>query len=449
MRQYSILSLVCFILICCNDRLNIEPQQAISESSALADTNGIRTAVIGLYAMYANVDNLSLHPILLAEFLSNSGDIEWTNFDVAAIREVFDKNMATTNQVAEDLWINSYRVINQANTIERALTEIEPAEGLDALSAEARFVRGMVYFELIEFFAYPWSKGNPDDAGVPIVTAPAVETLQDPFIPRGTISEVYSFVLKDLMFARDHLPLQNGFYPSSYSASALLSRVYLTQGNYELALVEAERVIASDQFELIDTYDDVFNQIYNSTEDIFSIQITPDEGTNHMSYYYSGELEGGGAFLGITDHHTSKYDSNDLRGQLFYFDMQPPPTRRTSKWVPQPSFDGNVTIARLAEMYLTRAEARFRLGDLEGAAEDVNTIRARAGLESILAGDLSLDAIFDERYLELAFEGHELRDRKRTRRPIENLEYDHWSLVFPIPQREINLNPELEQNDGY
>ncbi|MFM9020891.1 MAG: RagB/SusD family nutrient uptake outer membrane protein [Sediminibacterium sp.] len=118
---------------------------------------------------------------------------------------------------------------------------------------------------------------------------------------------------------------------------------------------------------------------------------------------------------------------------------------------------GHVPVIRLAEMYLTRAEANFRLGTSVGAAPaaDIKRIRDRAGLPEITAGSLTLANILLERDLELAFEGHYLHDRKRLRESMPGSAFTNgpaWNsprLVLPIPQRETDVNKNLVQNEGY
>jgi hypothetical protein len=116
---------------------------------------------------------------------------------------------------------------------------------------------------------------------------------------------------------------------------------------------------------------------------------------------------------------------------------------------------GNIKFMRLAEMYLTRAEANFRAGTTVGATPlaDINAIRTRARLPVLTA--LTLPVILKERRLELAFEGFRLGDLKRNQEsafdPLANTTFA-WNspkLVFPIPLREINANPNLTQNAGY
>ena len=102
-------------------------------------------------------------------------------------------------------------------------------------------------------------------------------------------------------------------------------------------------------------------------------------------------------------------------------------------------------------MYLIRAEANFRQGTAVGdePVNDINLIRNRVNLPSYTAGELTLDKILNERRLELAFEGFALDDLKRLKGSVGNLPWNSPKLIFPIPKREIVVNPNLTQNEGY
>ena len=100
-------------------------------------------------------------------------------------------------------------------------------------------------------------------------------------------------------------------------------------------------------------------------------------------------------------------------------------------------------------MYLIRAESNFRLVSVVGATPlaDVNRIRNRAGLPSLLV--VTLADILKERRLELSFEGFILHDAKRLQNNVGALPFNSNKLVYPIPDRERRVNPNLTQNPGY
>lgn len=119
-------------------------------------------------------------------------------------------------------------------------------------------------------------------------------------------------------------------------------------------------------------------------------------------------------------------------------------------------------------MYLIRAEVNARAGNVNEALLDINVIRRRANapeFKYLPAGKNIMDIVLEERWLELAYEGHRKFDLIRNKRPIDrrfpgvHLNEDRYKagkeiiqptdndLVFFIPIREINNQPGLQQND--
>ena len=97
-------------------------------------------------------------------------------------------------------------------------------------------------------------------------------------------------------------------------------------------------------------------------------------------------------------------------------------------------------ISRLAEMYLIRAEANAKLGNVNAALEDVNIIRKRAGIPesglytaATLGSKTALDVVLEERQLELAWEGHRKFDIFRNNRTL-NREYPGTHLSGANPK---------------
>ena len=102
-------------------------------------------------------------------------------------------------------------------------------------------------------------------------------------------------------------------------------------------------------------------------------------------------------------------------------------------------------------MYLIRAEGNFVLGTSDGDSplNDINRIRNRSSLPSLLPNQVTLAAILKERKLEFAFEGQTLHDVKRQQGNVNLLPWNSPKLVLPIPERETIANPSLVQNEGY
>ena len=226
----------------------------------------------------------------------------------------------------------------------------------------------------------------------------------------------------------------------------MLARVYLQKGDFENAANAADAAInsaTSNNLSLENKYANAFPySAGNSVEDIFAMQVTSSSGYNSFQEFYSSLGRGD---IQIKEAHLALYESGDDRLNLFY---------ESGGSIYTGKFDyvyGNVHTIRLAEMYLIRAEANFRMNSSTGAfpVDDINRIRERAGLSDYASEDLTLDKILKERKLELAFEGFTLHDVKRLKGSVGPLSWDSPKLVYPIPLRELRVNPNLTQNEGY
>jgi hypothetical protein len=224
------------------------------------------------------------------------------------------------------------------------------------------------------------------------------------------------------------------------------------QSNFAAARTEANEVITSGQFSLNTNFSSVFNTFLNNgganpAEYIFSIMVTQQDGINDMNTFFGTAIDAipgtsGRGDIRILPKHRTLYETGDKRGDFFITSN----VIYTQKYLDRYT---NVLQFRLAEMYLTRAEANLRLSTTVGATPlaDLNAIRTRAGLKAATA--VTLEAIQKERHLELAFEGHTLHDARRNKQNIGALPYNSPSLILPIPQRERDVNPKLVQNQGY
>ena len=260
------------------------------------------------------------------------------------------------------------------------------------------------------------------------------------------MEEVYRQIISDLQRAKDVLSGDNSYFTTSEACSGILMRVYLNQQDYTKALEEADFIVNSGNYDL-ENLNEIFNQRDDTFEDVFAVQITSQDGDNDLITFYAGEEDGGRGDITITNQHILKYGiSDERRSQLFYRDDND--VVRTGKWRDNASMDGNISIIRYAEVLLTRGECNARLGNISEAAFDLNQVRNRVGLGSV--SNPSIDNILKERELELAFEGHLFRDIKRTERNFSNaIAFDDDRMVFPIPERELDVNHLLVQNPGY
>ncbi len=427
----------------CETKLDTEPRQAISTEEALSTSENITRLLIGIYAEAAKGESYGGRIHTISELLANHTDLKW-NGTFAEPQEFNIKTISTTNSFVQNFWLNSYDISNQTNIVLDKLDLFEDENIKNRNEGEAKFLRALVYFDLVRFFAKPYENGdNAQEPGVPIITDP-VYKLDDVTRPsKKTIGEVYEFVINDLTDAANLLPNYNGIFATKNAALALLARVYLQQGDYERALTSANEVINTNIHSLTNEYFMAFNQNNNSSEDIFAWQYTDqDRGNNHMNDFWAGEAFGGRSGnpdIAITDDFLTIFDEplNDRRAAFFNTTLTG--GKGTFKW----ELSRNIPFIRIAEMYLITAESNFRLGTAVGATPlwDINEIRKRSNATTLTT--VTLEDILAERNRELSFEGHKIHDIKRLKLRVGDLQYNSERLILPIPQREIDVNPNL------
>lgn len=440
----------------CDSKLDIDPQQSIGSDVALSTPDGVQTALIGAYERLQGGQLYGTNINLINELLASSGaELQWSG-TFLGYRQLFGKTTVADNSEATRTWIRAYETINVVNNVIANVSVFEDEAARDRVLGEALFIRGIVYFELIQLYGLPWSAGNTaSNPGVPLVLEPTQSITDADNISRASVAEVYAQLIDDLTRAKTLLPESNDTRANTYVASAFLSRVYLQQADasnnadeaFDMAGAEADRVIESGKYSLTSSFADAFNNSANISEYVFAIQQNQQSNagsTNDGLATFYADFNGvGRGDVDITPTYIDNlYPENDERLEVFYTDDNG--VLRNGKFLDP---FANIPIIRIAEMYLIRAEAAFRNGDLEQALEDINTVRARAELEPLSA--VTLEDILQERRRELAFEGLALYDVKRLRNAVGNNAYNAPKLVLPIPQREIDVNPNIEQNPTY
>ena len=427
----------------CDSRLDVKPTQSIEESTALATSQAVEVTLIGAY------DGLSSGS-LYGGAIQYSGDLLGDEAEVrfggtfAALDELWRKTLTTTNGQTQATWLQAYSTINRANNVLASLDKVEASKKAK-VEGEARFIRGLLYFDLVRLWSKTWGDGdNNANLGVPLVTTPTRIVTPEDSRARATVAAIYTQVLEDLTKSEALLSnVSNAGFASKNAAQAILARVYLQQGNYTAARDAANRVIANTKLTLTPTFPEAFDDEANDSEIIFKIIVTDQDGANDLNTYYAPSTFQGRGDIRVQAKHLALYSTGDIRGIFF---VKASNNNFTAKYLDQ---YGDVPVVRLAEMYLIRAEANQRLVASVGATplSDINRLRNRAGAKALTAIDLN--AILAERKLELAFEGQQIHDARRIKKAVGTLAFSDNKLVIPIPQREIDTNKALVQNAGY
>lgn len=394
-------------------------------------------------------------------------------------------------EVNREIWQHHYQAIFRANQVIAYVPEIEMnAATRDRIVGEARFIRALMYFNLVNLYG-----------GVPLVTAPPVPTDRP---TEGTMEELWGLIESDLTAARAVLP-------ASYSgadvgratrgaATGLLGRAHLQQREWGPASQMFAEVIGGG-YTLLGSYGDNFIQSQdNNPETVFEVQFGGPEvlaagsrGQNVIKMMGPCDVgfcdgEPTNWYYGVLASETTTGGQPDPRldATLFYnraggMDVYGTPfaTRYGNRlgdrfwkkfgehYKTAQDWDNpiNIKVMRLGGILLLHAEAVNEASGPAAAKPFVDRVRARAGLAP-LSGTLTQaqmrEAIEMEELRELGLENERFLYLKRhgwltdpariailkTHDPDFNVFEPHRS-VLPIPTTEILLNPNVSQNDGW
>lgn len=492
---------------CSSEFIEIAPKSSVTTANFYKTQAQFEQALIGAYESIRDVKG-STAAWVMGEMRSDNTHYEYNNLnrgtalsereDLAGFLDDY------TNSYTSSKYNSSYIGIARVNQI---LDKIDAAEitqqAKDNISAQAKFIRALLYFELVRYFG-----------GVSLHLE-AVEGATEAYLPRASVAEVYHAIEKDLLEAIEKLPEvkfpQNGLATLG-AARTLLADVYLTQKMYPKAETELKAVTQMG-YELLPAYASVFNiNNKNSIESIFEIQYQEGNQGQHSNFLYpfiplsadvslitgiQSQNRNGGGWNTPTQEMIDSYEPGDNRleasiaiaegtgpvGAMIIESVTSPVEYTTPEGKRSYAFikkylnphsienntDDNFPIYRYADALLLLAEALNEQGKSVEALEFLNQVRVRAGLLPSTESDQNSlrKIIAHERRVEFAFENKRWLDLVRTDQAIEvmNQHGDYLKaihpilrdvsynvtpsrLLFPIPQREILIG-NLEQNPGY
>lgn len=403
-------------------------------------------------------------------------------------RSLSELNHTADNLRIEFYWQDLYKTINAANVVIDRIPAIDFNETKkDHLLAEAHFIRAMMYFELVRTFG-----------DVPLMTN-ATTDVSNTYKPRTEASKIYAQVVDDLEYAEKNLSTTYRVgkgRPTPMAATALLAKIYLYEGDNGLAAGKAKEVIDSHQYQLEPDFADIFKIAnMNRGEIIFAINFsgTQSEGFKPNQYLVrllppNMDKDGEGprnshGWEVPTDDLFNSFQNNDRRKEATFIEefsysdgsMITFEPHISKFWDHQAEPRGNntdmdVVYLRYADILLIYAEAlnEENNGPTGTAYDAINQVRKRARfngtVEQNILPDLSglsnqqfKDAILQERRWEFVMEGQRWGDLVRMGKLVDkvngsgktNVSAEPHHKLFPIPQRERNINTNLTQNPGY
>jgi hypothetical protein len=470
------------MLFSCNDYLDFSPEGKQPAQTFFENQDQAVASVNAIYAKLRAWGMVAFAYIIMQEITSDNAIKGSAQGDASFINDFDRFQMTSTTTGLSDYWNARYEVINLCNQSISNIPPISMNNDLKArLIAEAKFVRALVYFDLVRAFG---------DVPMPTSTANALEASAK----RTPTSDVYAQIIQDLNDAIAVLPTSydasNVGRATKGSAQGVLAKVYLYQKQWDKVLEQTSALINSGMYHLVpDFYEEFRIENENSAESIFEIQASAISGNGDLSNSQYSQVQGvrgnngfGWGFNIPTDDLVNAFDAagDEIRKNatiLFKGETTPDgdliegvgpgelegvdiPRYNGKSYVPRKhqvagvneGAEQNIRVLRYAEILLIDAEAKLNKGDVGGAAASLKLVRDRVNLPEI--ANPTIQDIWNERRLELAMEGDRFFDLVRTGQAPAVLGPMGFvpgkNEVFPIPQNMVDItNNSVGQNPGY
>lgn len=477
MKPINFFILAAFIVAagCKKSFLEESPSNAVDAATAIKTANDLTDAVNGLYTAAKSASFFGQNVPVLGDLLADNVFVSSSNYGQFITQSNY--SFIATSGEPGGVWSQGYFTILQANRIISAA--LPAGSTVNQLKGEAYTWRALTYLTLVNYFAAPYTV-NSNAEGIPVITTPTYVT--GPYIKlgRSPVSDVYKQIISDLDSAFQLMPgtaIAAGYHATSsnyitrYTAKAIQARAYLYKGDYAGARDAALAVVQNGGYTLASTAGAFSSYWTSATASTGRIE-TILELYNGVSGSVTGLADlyyqaGNGEMLATTELY-NLYAATDIRKGLILKGVRKgnsQPGLIVNKYSNFLNSDKDeIKIIRYAEVLLTLAESYARTGNEASAKIYLNQLAkvrdpAFAGYTS--AGQQLLDDILTERRKELAFEGLRFFDLTRLNlsisRPAQPFSYPLYPSVLlndfrrlqPIPQGEIDANPNIKQNPGY
>ncbi|WP_187444010.1 RagB/SusD family nutrient uptake outer membrane protein [Sphingobacterium phlebotomi] len=490
-KSFYTIPLLLFAMHSCDydSKLNLEPPTLISDVTAFETVDRVNNQINGLYGSFKGTGFWGSNYIYFSE--ARAGNFVSATLNPTRAALTYQMLVDASASEVDDVWVEGYQIINACNLFLDRLAingeELLGATTYQNYVAEARFLRSITYYYLLQMYAQPYLKDSGASPGLPL-RLEANTGLKDYNMPRSTVAQIYEFVLGELEFAEQNLP---DSYPSAIlnttrahrnTAIAMKTNVYLAMGDYPAVIAEADKLVpvsapyrapsgVSNQLE--SNVLNVFRAPYTSNESIFSMPFSatdvpgsslgnsflPD-GVNATGFRAAGT---GNYYLlesGIVANPGWK-DTDDRR-QFIFRTTTGSATGRLwcTKFDMGSPFADYIPVIRYAQVMLNLAEALAyeTTGSADTRAVDLlHAVRNRSDETTTFAPTSQaelLDLIDQERNIEFLGEG--IRNIDLVRRlepipakrpagssPVAEVQPSAPNYIWPLPTSETIYNQGL------
>ena len=461
--------------ISCTKTLDENIYSQLAPSTLFNTEAGINKVLNSSYA-YAHRSGVSQTWAALYMGSMPSGEIWGAGGSIAAFwTQLSDFTWTANHSQIVSIWPNYYNGVRDANIVLDNINNSAYSKAfITAKTAEALFIRGWCYSELYNLFG-----------PVPMPTSSS----DDPLQPRATDAAMKTQIETDLTKAIADLPETSlTGRANKGAASAVLCKYYLNTKQWQKAADMAKTVIDMGKYGLVPNYKDVFSLTNEGNKEmVWTLPKDASQGDVANNYValtfpnsttYAEPYPNNSSFAAVTylfDSFVNSFDAADVRKNLIITSWT------TISGVPQQGLGNNksipgkypwdpnsvganqgndVPVIRYADILLSRAEALNEIASspTQEMIDLINQVRNRAHAPALsLVGytqSTLRNAILQERKWEFYHEGKSREDELRHDLFISNAiargkNAKAFHVVYPIPQAEIDANPNLEQTAGY
>jgi hypothetical protein len=463
------LSLSCasVLLLSCN-KLDLKPTDSIDPSKAFRNLEDLNLGVLGAYAPL-DYTLMDISAIVSDEVMLPT---ENTVSNTDSYRWLYNSSYGSVTSA----WVENYVVIDRVNRVLEAVPSITvtPAlqSRLDQYHGEMLALRAYAHFELLRAYA---SSYNPDGMGVPYMKKHELI-----YPARPSVKSNFEEINADLAAAKLLIPesFNNKTRITKTAVSAIQARVALYEKNWANAITYANEVITREPLAAKNDFGKIWLDQSNA-EVIWKLaRVTGDSRIGSAFFRQTGEI----VLYAPAFKLINLFNKNDdirYKEYITYDQARQDNSggKKSAYLVKKynganPSYPGltDIKLFRTGEMYLIKAEAQLEIDNsaagITNAAKDLNALRAaRIYLytdQNFTDRQMLLNGIYNERYKELAFEGHRFFDLKRRNLPVERIPEDAINASgavkleptaaqynFPISADEMSVNKQMDQNPNY
>lgn len=448
-------------MVSCSDFLDKEPSTALPVDGAITSAEDLQYALNGV--SYTFTDDRMSYPSefgIYADLLTDNYRVVKGNNQSEPISKY---NITKYDDFSMTPFYTFYKAISQINKALETSADMTGSE-VDNIKGQLLAWRGLAHFDLARLFAHIPSTVdvNAANSGIPV----ADKAYAPDFLPtRSTLKETYGQIIKDLTEASNMMDEDNGVgYMNKWTAIALRARAYLYLGEYDKAIADAINVIENSGYKLltIDSYVKSWT-LEGADESIFELAQNDNYNPQRYAAGYYCDASGYSECAFNEDGELWQYfvsNPNDIRSKV----VKDQTKEKTNPAYYPGKFPGragsialyvnNPKIVRLAEMYLIAAEAYANTNKGTEAANKLNELRANRIEGYTPVETATIEDVVKEWTIEFFCENQSAFAYWRNKMSVTNqlgkvINYDNNQTILPIPQREIDINPDLKQNAGY